>query len=257
MKWPKLFLLLFIQLPFVLYAGERDTVVKKVTVSFAYSKNIFPESWQPAPINARGEMISAREVSRSKTASILALQKYPEALLDKNLSAVYWLKNMHFYDVGYGGTNSNNALFLTNDGEVLGYTMKYMEQTLHHEFSSILYRNYKKLFSDSTWIAANAYNFDYTDPEAGVGAIRKNASSQDIDTALCAIGMLTQYAMSGLENDLNTFAQNLFCPSPGFWKVVDNYPRIRTKVSLLISFYNKLAPLFTETYFRQFDNSKQ
>lgn len=257
MKWPKLLLLLFIQLPFLLYAGGKDTVVKTVMVSFTYSKTIFPESWQPSPINARGEMISNGEVSRSKEACIIALKKYPEPLLDKNLRAVYWLKNMRFYDVGYGGTNSNDALFLTNDGELMGYTMKYMEQTLHHEFSSILYRNYKKLFNDSVWIAANAYNFDYNDPEAGVGAIRKNASSQDIDTAFCAIGMLTQYAMSSLENDLNTFAQNLFCPSPGFWTTVDNYPRIRKKVSLLISFYNKLDPIFTETYFRQFANSKQ
>lgn len=257
MKWPKLLFLLFIQLPFLLYAGEKDTVVKSVTVSFTYSKTIFPESWQPAPINARGEMISNGEVTRSKEASIIALKKYPEVLLDKNLRAVYWLKNMHFYDVGYGGTNSNDVLFLTNDGEGQGYTMKYMEQTLHHEFSSILYRNYKKLFNDSVWIAANAYNFDYNDPEAGVGAIRKNASSQDIDTAYCVIGMLTQYAMSSLENDLNTFSQNLFCPSPGFWKTVDSYPRIRKKVGLLISFYNKLDPIFTETYFRQFANSKQ
>ncbi len=256
MKWSKLLLLLFIQFPFLLYAGGKDTVVKTVAVSFTYSKNIFPASWQPAPINARGEMISAGEVVRSREASILALKKYPETLLDKNLRAVYWLKNMRFYDVGYGGTNSNDALFLTNDGEALGYTMKYMEQTLHHEFSSILYRNYKKLFDDSIWIAANAYNFDYNDPEAGVGAIRKNASSQDIDTAYCTIGMLTQYAMSSLENDLNTFAQNLFCPSPGFWKTVDSYPRIRKKVSLLISFYNKLDTVFTETYFRQFANSK-
>ena len=157
---------------------------------------------------------------------------------------------MKFYDVGYGGTNSTDALYLTNNGAAMGYNDLYMEQTFHHEYSSILYRNYPSFIDEEAWKEANITGFDYNDPENGVGAIRNNESSQDLDTALCKKGFLTQYSLSGIENDINTFAQNIFSPSAGFWKIVDQYPRIKRKVKLLIDFYNRIDPLFTVEYFK-------
>ena len=132
----------------------------------------------------------------------------------------------------------------------MGYTDAYVEQTFHHEFSSILYRNYADHLDTAAWGKANVPGFDYNDPENGVGAIRKNESSQELDTALCRKGFLTQYALSGLENDINTVAQNLFTPSQGFWSIVDNFPKINRKTYLLIQFYQKINPAFTETFFR-------
>jgi hypothetical protein len=158
---------------------------------------------------------------------------------------------MSFYKVDYGGTNSADAVYLTDDGEKNGYNDLYLEQTFHHEFSSILYRNYTSFLNERAWLAANPPGFDYIDPENGVGAIRNNQSSQELDTALCKKGFLTQYSESGMENDLNTFAQHIFSPSPGFWDLVDNYPRIATKFNLLVLFYNSISPLFTEKYFRK------
>ncbi len=227
-----------------------DTSIRGVLVSFRYSVSIFPDSWQVAPINAQGEQLNSSEAGRCKSAIINALKKYPIAALKKNLRAVYFLKDMKFYDVGYGGTNSNDALYLTNDGEDMGYTDLYLEQTFHHEFSSILYRNNPLLFDDAAWIKVNMPGFDYNDPENGVGAIRNNQSSQELDSVLCKKGFLTQYALSSLENDINTLAQNIFSPGEGFWNLVDGYPRISQKVKLMISFYHKIDPAFTETYFR-------
>ena len=160
---------------------------------------------------------------------------------------------MKFYDVGYGGTNSTDALYLTNSGTVAGYSDLYLEQTFHHEYSSILYRNYPSFIDEEAWKEVNITGFDYNDPENGVGAIRNNESSQDLDTALCKKGFLTQYSLSGIENDINTFAQNIFSPSAGFWKIVDQYPRIKNKVKLLIDFYKKIDPLFTNEYFKKFN----
>jgi hypothetical protein len=238
-------------LPCLLFAGEKDTLIKGVNASFNYNKDIFPLEWQKAPISAQAGEIAPAEITRCKLITTKALTKYAPELLRQNLRAVYWLKKMSFYDVGYGGTNSSDALYLTNNGISMGYTDNYLEQTFHHEFSSILLRNYASLFDTAGWKEANARNFDYNDPEDGVGAIRNNASSQDLDTSLCKRGMLTQYAMSSLENDANTVAQNIFCPSPGFWDIVDRFPRIRRKVTILIRFYNKISPEFTEEAFRK------
>ncbi len=184
---------------------------------------------------------------------VTALGKYPADILAKNLHAVYFLRSMSFFGVGYGGTNSTDALYFTNDGVDNGYTDFYLEQNLHHEFSSILYRNHSEYLDTSSWKAANIEGFDYNDPEAGVGAIRKNQSSQDLDSELAEKGFLTQYAYSSLENDVNTLAQNLFRPDPKFWEFVEKYPRIRTKVNLLIHFYGELDQSMNEAWFRKFE----
>jgi len=246
----KLIASLFLFIPLFLFS--QDTTISGVGVKFHYDVTIFPESWQTAPINAKGEEIASAEIQRTKKIMVAALRKYPGQTLEQNLNGgVYWLKSMKFFDVGYGGTNSSDALYLTDNGESLGYTNFYMEQTFHHEFSSILIRNYPALLDTVAWKNANAKGFDYNDPENGVGAIRNNQSSQELDTMICRKGMLTQYGMSGLENDANTFAQNLFCPTKNFWVIVDRYPMIHRKTILLIQFYHQLSFVFTEDYFRK------
>ena len=228
-----------------------DTVAYGVQISFASDISIFPESWQVAPINAVAESINPKEIARCKKIVVKALRKYTSPILKKDLKTVYFIKTISFYDVPFGGTNSNDALYLSNNGIERRYTDLYMEQNFHHEFSSILYRNHPELLDEKAWAKANVAGFDYSDPEAGVGAIRENKSSQEFDTALCRLGFLTQYSLSGMENDINTFAQNLFSPSEGFWELVDQYPRIRQKFRVLLGFYNSLDPVFTENYFRK------
>jgi hypothetical protein len=162
---------------------------------------------------------------------------------------------MKFFNVGYGGTNSLDAVYLTANGVDAGYTDTYIEQTFHHEFSSVLFRDYPSLLDTIEWKKANDPTFDYNDPESGVGAIRSGRSSQVLDTALAKYGFLTEYAMSSLENDVNTLAQNLFVPEQNFWKFVDRYPGVSKKVKLLIAFYGKLSSQFNEQYFRAFAKS--
>jgi hypothetical protein len=239
--------------PFYLTAQNSDTTIRKVYVGFGYSKDIFPESWRDAPINATGRQIDRGEITRSKTIIAKALTKYPEIMFEYNLKSVFFLKEMTFYNVGFGGTNSADAVYLTNQGASSGYTDKYLEQSFHHEFSSILFRDYPSFLDTNEWKRTNVSDFVYNDPENGVGAIRNNQSSQDLDTLLCKKGLLTQYGGSSIENDVNTFAQNLFCPEKNFWTYVDRFPRIRKKADLLIRFYGQLSSMYTETYFRKMD----
>lgn len=248
------FIFPYILLPAALPAQVKDTTIQGVKVVFNYSAENFPETWRVTPVNADGEEIATYEVDRSKLIMVKALSKYNNVLLEYNLKAVYFLKSMRFFNVGYGGTNSTDALYMTNNGQSLGYTDRYIEQTLHHEFSSILFRNYSQLLDTLAWKRANDPSFDYNDPESGVGAIRTGRSSQAPDTVLAKYGFLTEYSMSSLENDINTLAQNLFLPDPGFWSIFDKYPKIKAKTQLLILFYNKLDEQYTERYFRRFDH---
>ena len=236
-------------------AGPGDTTIRSIEIYFTASNSeAFPAEWLSDPTSATSRPIAKDEISRSKSVIATALAKYPAAMLKITLKAVYFFKSMSFFGVGYGGTNSNDVVYITNDGAASGYTDAYLEQTFHHEFSSILFRDYPSLLDTVAWKKANIAGFDYNDPEAGVGAIRNNQSSQVLDTLLCKKGFLTQYAYSSLENDVNTIAQNLFKPDPDFWTFAEKYPRIKQKVRLLIAFYGKLDASFTEAYFRKFNN---
>lgn len=235
----------------VTIASPADTTIKNVRIVFTYSKNIFPAEWQTGSIKAEGQQIAEGEIERTKKVLVKALNKYPKVLFSQSLKAVYCMKYVSFYGVNYGGTNSTAELYLTNNGIVNGYTDKYLEQTFHHEFSSILFRNKIQLLDTAAWNAASSPSFANKDSLNGVGAIIKKEASQTIDTILCKKGVLTQYALSGLENDVNTFAQNLFKPEEQFWYAVETFPLIQKKAMLLINFYNRLNPVFTLTYFKK------
>jgi hypothetical protein len=233
-----------------------DTSINGIKIQFDYSLAIFPASWQVAPISARGEPMATSEIGRTKLVMAGALHKYPVTALKQDLLNVYFVRSMRFFDAPYGGTNSSDAVYISNDGEKAGYSNYFLEQTFHHELSSILFRNHMALLDTTEWKKTNLAGFDYNDPENGVGSIRKNQTSQSVDTLLCLEGFLTQYSLSSMENDINTFAQNIFCPAPDFWKAVEKYPRIARKTKLLIAFYHNIDPQFTEEYFKKFRPNK-
>jgi hypothetical protein len=237
-------------------ASFSDTTINGIKVQFDYSLTIFPRNWQGTPVNAKGEAIPPAEIPRSKVIIAEALNKYPSGVLRKDLANVYFVRSMRFFDTPYGGTNSTDAVYISNDGEKGGYTNYYLEQTFHHELSSIFFRNHTDQLDTTEWKKTNIATFNYNDPENGVGSIRKNQTSQEIDTLLCQQGFLTEYSLSSMENDINTYAQNLFCPSAYFWRVADKYSRIGKKVRLLITFYHRIDPFFTEEYFRKFKPGK-
>jgi len=131
-------------------ASFPDTTVKGVYIIFSYSATIFPDSWRTAAINANGKPITYSEIERTRDVAIKALNKYPAPMLAANLKAVYFLKEMAFFNTPFGGTNSADNLYLTSNGITLGYTNDYIEQTFHHEFSSILFRNHPE-YLDTTY----------------------------------------------------------------------------------------------------------
>ena len=93
--------LAFLILPVYLFAAPPpDTTIKGIQVRYGYSASIFPASWQVSPVNAQGEVISPKEIQRSTAIMVKALNKYPFSVLQKNLTAVHFLKSMSFFEVG-------------------------------------------------------------------------------------------------------------------------------------------------------------
>ncbi len=228
---------------------ERSGIPIYVTVD----DETFPDYWKTDEINAKGQDLERSKVKHSISLLKEELKKYPVEVLKANLKRVYFLKSIEFYNVEFGGTNSYDRLYFTNNGESDGYTDQYLVQTIHHEFSSIFLRNFPDYFLQDEWEKNNKIPYG----DGGVAALKSSQSSLEFDSTYNANGFLYQYANSDVENDLNSFAENIFAPSPEFYDLVDKYPALKNKWKLIIKFYNSIDPKFTEDYFLEFVQSKR
>ncbi|PLW95164.1 MAG: hypothetical protein C0592_00735 [Marinilabiliales bacterium] len=226
-----------------------------VKIIFPVDEAIFPSSWYSGRINGQYEPLDREEYERTEELIISCLQKYPAAMLRNDLEIVYVVKTLEFYGAGYGGTNSNTDVYLTNKGLSRGYDNAYIERVFHAEFSSILLRKYEDYFDEEAWLACNDPEFEYGD--GGVAALKSNKSSEDFDEELNKMGFINQYATSDMENDFNSFAKNMFLPRESFLELVKTYPGIKKKSELLIEFYGKIHRFFDKEYFENMEVSEE
>jgi len=220
-------------------------------IIFTAEKDIFPDEWYDPEIYAKAESLSEGEIERSKNIIMATLDKYPIGVLKDNLKSVYVLKSMNFFGVDYGGTYFETRVYVVNDGVDMGYSDVNIEKTFHQEFSSILLRNYEYIFDDPGWRQINPAGFEYFDEvTGGAGAIKEGKASQEFNPESHERGFLYQYAESTLENDFNSFAENIFMGDEDFFKTVEQYEKLEMKLNMIIGFYKALNPQFTIEYFK-------
>jgi hypothetical protein len=219
-----------------------------VPILTTVTESTFPASWKDGDVAATAEPLDGAEVSRSLSAVRSAMAKYPSGVVEGLIKRVFILRRMTFYGLDYGGTNSRDTVYLTNQGEGLGYTDDYLRSAFHHELSSIVLRNRMDDFDSAAWNQANPPGFQYG--AGGTEALRTGRASTEIDPALCEQGFLSQYSTASLEEDFNMVAENLFMGDAEFWECVDASPRLNRKVGLVIGLYGRLDPSFDLRFFR-------
>jgi len=248
----KMYKLLFglLLVPLNVSAQEKNSLSdNEIKIEFSYDNTTFPTSWLSKEINAIAKPLDSSEFERSKRIVLKALSKYPKDLLKKNLAKIYILKEMAFYGQPYGGTNSTAIIYLCNNGVQNGYTDFWIEQNFHSEISSIFFRNYSYMFDKKKWTSYNTSDIEYG--ISGVDAIKNGKASLTFDMELNEKGFLNLYATSNIEEDFNSFAENLFLSREGFWEIVNNNKRIEKKMKQIVDFYFKIDKTFTQEYFEK------
>jgi hypothetical protein len=218
-----------------------------VQVKFAEEKETFPEYWYTEEVNAHTTPLPNVEKRRSIFVLFSALDKYPKHIIQDHLMEVYIFGVLEFFNQGYAGTYFDHTLYMSNGGLNEGYTNGFIEQTFHHEFSSMLWYAHTELLDTTAWKKLN--KLDYGD--GGIQALIDDNDSQTFDAYYNERGFLFQYASSDLENDINSFAENLFVPTLEFRNALKKYPVLRKKMALLISFYTSLDPSLNSSFFAE------
>jgi hypothetical protein len=187
-----------------------------------------------------------------------ALSKYPKELLTEHIDYVVMFRSLtsvsYFDDeeLKYGGTVSQKHVIITlRDG------LEYVENIFHHEFNHVLANEHYELFDRERWEDSNPTDFNYHGRYGSSTYIIKHGTSQPwFDTTYLHQGFLSEYSKTKLVEDVARYAEALFLSEQRFWDAFDNYERVRAKARLLIDFYYKLDPIFTEEYFRELENQQ-
>jgi len=242
-----LILLFFISLSTRAVSQDKGLSDFGVEISFSVDDEIFPKPWLTKEINGKATPLDSSEFERSKAIIIKALNKYPVDVIAKHLTKVYVVNRLEFYGLEYGGTNSTSVVYVANRGIDFGYSDFWIEQAFHHEFSSILFRNYSSLFDKKKW---TSYNKGIRYGKSGTEALKQGKASEQFDLELNKRGILAQYGTASIEEDFNEFAQNLFLSNLGFWEIGETQKRIWNKTNQAIEFYNHIDSRFDVQYFR-------
>ena len=218
-----------------------------IQFKFEEEEQTFPENWYSEEINAHTTSLPNSEKKRSIAVLFAALDKYPLRIIQGHLIEIYVFGVLEFFQEGYAGTYSDQTLYMSNNGVNEGFTDGFIEQTFHHEFSSMLWYAHPELLDTIAWKKLNKLNYG----DGGIQALIDDNDSQTFDAYYNERGFLFQYASSDLENDINSFAENLFAPTLEFRNALKKHPVLRKKMALLIAFYTALDSSLSSSFFAE------
>lgn len=203
-------------------------------------EQIFPASWLAGKTKARATMADTAKFRQDTAAILEAFYKYPIGVLQKNIAHIYIVGKLSFNNQRFTGTNSSDDIFIGSEGNLE------IEKTFHHEFSSILLRNYADFSLEMKWkeLSPGIRNGN------SASAVKAGFSSVNTDSVLLTKGYLSPYSLSNWENDFNMYAENLFTAGRAFWQMADKNPIVTAKLKLVVQFYHSVWSGYTWDYFR-------
>lgn len=213
-------------------------------ISFEFDATEFRREFPRA--NARWEPVPREGDQRLDLSDRVkfALRRYPDSMVESNLRKVILVQDLTIDGVTPSGTYMPDArtVILNVHADAVSLEGVWLEQILHHEFSSILLHRYRARFPYKEWILANDPRFEYG--AGGYDAIRSGRANISLDSRYSRLGVLCQYGAADFEDDVNTYAQFMLGEPQVFWSFAQDKPRIMAKAKLLEQFYHSISPSF-------------
>ena len=215
-------------------------------IQYKVGPDFIDQQGQLPPINGKATQLDDFGIARFSIVLPKVLGQYPNVVIRDNLKYIKLSKTVSFYGVNYGGSAFGNILYLTNMGRDEGFTDFYLSQTFHHEFSSILMKQYK--FPAQKWMAANPPDFKYdSDFKDVLSSIQQDRDLKG-NEYFYKQGVMSKYSYTTMENDFNLFAQTVFNEPERMKMLINKYPLIKAKYEIFKGFYLSISPKFAKTF---------
>ena len=122
----------------------------------------------------------------------------------------------------------------------------FLEQTIHHEFSSVVIKSYN--FPAFDWLKLNPADFEYIINPSRINACMNSAKSYSASDAQLRQGLVSSYGKANAENDINSYAELIFTEPKTMKAYIRKYPRIGPKYEMLKRFYLSASPEFSAVF---------
>jgi hypothetical protein len=199
-----------------------------INVHYDMNREAFlPYKWYAPPVSVDAQPASTADMIVAIPLIEEFINTYPITLIRSNLSDICVVSKLNLYKKPYGGTYFSSTIYCA-----LWHHPARILNTLHHEFSSVLVRNYG--FPLDAWQKINDPDWKY--PDNALDMLGKNDTGEQTPELL-AKGFLSRYATSSLENDINVTIEWITCEQDELKSLAAKYDRIRCKSELLKKFY--------------------
>lgn len=205
-------------------------------------KHLFPNQWYCPPVSVHATPISDCEAEWAAGVVREELTRYPQRARDL-LERVVLVRTLEFSAVGAGGTNFDKTVvlaLLTIRGDC--FSASELAGALHHEFSSILLRQFDDRFPRDEWLNCNPPGFEYLG--SGVAAVHEGRAALRPNALSMSRGFVCEYGQASLEEDFNVTVQLLFDRDHNLHCLLTDRPRTRQKAKLAAGFLLEIDPGF-------------
>ena len=207
-----------------------------VQVHYQYDPStFFPQSWSAPSLELDAEQIHREDAEALTPALEQFLASHPASVIEANLEHIYLLGHLSFQSRDYGGTHADKSIYVVWDRS-RKYTVPFLLERLHSEFSSILRDHYA--FPADRWTQLNPPNFHYT----GTGfEMLGDPNIYESTDQEWSDGFLVKYSKSSMENDFNMLSAWLFTKPDELQTIALHSTRIDQKIRLTEEFYRSIS----------------
>lgn len=175
-----------------------------------------------------------------------ALKKYPASLTRKHIKKIAIGGSLTQDGAVIAGLYDHDTLYLFYNQQFGENSPLFLEQTIHHEFSSILIEKYD--FPAFDWLKLNPANFEYIINPVMINNYVKNTKSYNASPKQLQQGMVSSYGITNAENDINTYAELAFTQPETMKAHATKYAIVAKKYQMIKQFYLSISPEFSKIF---------
>lgn len=231
-------------------AGRQPEVSFYAQAPIPFRMELAPAGEPEACIELTSTSLAGAAQDRVRNVVESELARYPEGVLDPILDLVLIGGDLSVLGLRANGAYVFGSVFLAigdiDRGEA---TDARVIATLHHEISSLVLRAHRDRFDEARFREALPTAFRYEAERIENGDLQSPRTWEfEVSLGYLEAGFLWPWAMRSLEQDFNSYAQELFVRPPRLLRMFATESPVARKARVVRDLYLSVDPRFAEVF---------